>query len=370
MKIPLVNLKIQYESIKDEINKAVEKVLKSSNFILGQEVEKLEKEIAGYCGCKYAIGVASGTDGLLLSLMAYNISNGDEVITSPFTFIATAEVVAFLGAKPVFVDIEPGTFNIDVSKIEEKINKKTKAIIPVHLFGHSVDMDQIIDIAKQYNLPVIEDAAQAIGAEYKGKRVGAFGDIGALSFFPSKNLGSYGDAGMVLTNDEDIAKKIKMLRTHGSDVKYVHQFIGINARLDELQAAILRVKLKHLDGWTLKRIGNAKFYTELLKDLDVVTPIEKEGCKHVYNQYTIRIKDRDKLREFLEKEEISTAIHYPKPLHLQEAFKFLAHKERDFPISEMVAKEVLSLPIYPELTQEQIEDIVIKIKSFFLNKGV
>ncbi len=379
--IPLLDLKTQYKSIGKEIDSAIKRVLKSAQFILGPEVEALEKEIGRYCGVKFAIGVASGTDALILSLMAYDIGPGDEVITVPFTFAATVEAIVLRGAKPVFVDIDLETYNIEVEKIEEKITKKTKAIIPVHLYGQPADMTPILKIARRYNLKVIEDAAQAIGAEYftglkkkkykaknqkeqRGwKKIGGIGDIGCLSFFPSKNLGGYGDGGMVLTNNKEVAAKIRMLHQHGSVIKYNHSLVGCNSRLDALQAAILRVKLRYLDEWIDKRIKIAQIYNDLLKDVEVVIPCVNKGLKHVYNQYTIRIKKRDRLKQLLENEGIFTAIHYPTPLHLQKAFGFLGYKKGDFPQSEQAAKEVLSLPMYPELDKRQLKVISETIKN-------
>ncbi|MEW6097445.1 MAG: DegT/DnrJ/EryC1/StrS family aminotransferase [bacterium] len=362
--VPLLDLKAQYATIAEEIDEVVKKVILGGNFILGENVRLLEEEIAAYCQTKYAVGVASGTDALLLSLMACNVGIGDEVITSPFTFIATAEVIVFLGAKPVFVDIDHKTYNIDPDKIKDAIISKTKAIIPVHLYGQPADIDKILDCAKEYNLIVIEDAAQAIGSKYKGKMVGGMGLTGGFSFFPAKNLGAYGDGGMITTNDEGMAKKIKQLRAHGSQVKYQHEIIGTNSRLDELQAAILRVKLKRLNHWTAKRQKIAQIYTHAFTGKDITTPFVEEFNSHVYNQYTIRVKDRDRLMAHLKKAGIGVAIHYPTPLHLQPAFSFLGYKPGDFKESEQASKEVLSLPIYPELSDEQIEKVISSVLSF------
>ncbi|MCK4532351.1 DegT/DnrJ/EryC1/StrS family aminotransferase [bacterium] len=375
-KIPLIDLKAQYKSIKKEVDIAIKRVLDSTCFILGPEVESLEKEIARYCGVKFAVGVASGTDALILSLMAYDIGPGDEVITVPFTFAATVESIILRGAKPVFVDIDLKTYNIDVKKIEEKITARTKAIIPVHLYGQPAEMNSILKIAKKYKLKIIEDAAQAIGAQYatggiyaikaqsiKRKKAGAIGDIGCLSFFPSKNLGGYGDGGMILTDDKKTAVKIKMLRQHGSEKKYSHSIIGSNSRLHALQAAVLRVKLKYLDKWLDKRIEIAKMYNDLLKETGVILPEANKEMKHVFNQYTIRLKNRDKIKQLLAEEGIATAIHYPLPLHLQKAFKFLGYKKGDFPQSEQATKEVLSLPMCPELKKQQIKTVTEKIKN-------
>ncbi|MDI6794877.1 MAG: DegT/DnrJ/EryC1/StrS family aminotransferase [bacterium] len=364
MSIPLLDLKAQYASIREEINEAVLKVIESGCYILGPNVAALEEEVAAYCQASFGIGVASGTDALYISLLAIGIKPGDEVITVPFTFIATAEVITLLGAKPVFVDIDPLTFNINPDRIEAAVTKKTKAIIPVHLYGQPADLDPILSLAAKYDLKVIEDGAQAIGAEYKGKRIGAIGDLGALSFFPAKNLGAYGDGGMVVTNNEDLAELIKMLRVHGSKEKYYHSIIGFNARLDELQAAVLRVKLKYLAEWTEARRQKAAAYNQGLKDSSVVIPQEPLFARHVYNQYTIRSRRRDELKEDLAANGIPTAIHYPMPLHLQEAFAFLGYKKGDFPESERAAGEVLSLPIYPELSEQQASEIIKGVSGF------
>ncbi|HAV42490.1 TPA: hypothetical protein DCX15_00535 [bacterium] len=363
MRVPLLDLKAQYHMIKGEIDQAIFEVIESGIFILGEEVDQFEKELAMYCATRFAVGLSSGTDALYLSLMALGIGPGDEVITTPFTFIATAEVIILLGARPVFVDIDRRTYNIDPSRIEERITTNTKAIIPVHLYGQPADMDPIIELAKEYNLRVIEDAAQAIGAEYKGQKVGSIGDIGCLSFFPAKNLGAYGDGGAVVTNDEELAEKIRMLRVHGSKERYVHTLIGTNSRLDTLQAAILRVKLKYLDGWIAARRRVVKTYNELLRNTGVITPYEEEDIYHVYNQYTIQVKERERVREYLSSKGIATAIHYPQPLHLQKAFLDLGYREGDFSISEEASREVLSLPIYPELKNEEIECVVEAIKE-------
>jgi len=364
MKISLSDLKSQYQSIKKEIDKKILEVLKNSEFILGENVKKFEEEFAKFCGVKYGIGVGNGTDALYLTLRACGIKEGDEVITAPNTFIATVEAITLNGAKPVFVDINPVTQNINAAKIEKAITKKTKAIIPVHLFGQPAEMDLIIKIAKKYNLLVIEDAAQAHGAKYKGKRAGGMGDVGCFSFFPAKNLGAYGDAGMVVTNNKFLAQKIAMLRNHGRLEKYTHEFEGVSSRLDELQATVLEVKLKYLDKWNKLRQGNAKIYNKLFKDSpQVKIPRIIDGAEPVYYFYVIRIKNRDKLREKLKKAGVSTGIHYPVPLHLQPAYKYLGYKKGDFPESEEAAKEILSLPVYPELTVRQVEFIAKLIKK-------
>jgi len=366
--IEFVDLKKQYKSIKREIDAVIKRVLKNSAFILGKEVEEFEKEIAKFCKVKYAISVNSGTDALFLSLKALEIGNGDEVITTPFTFIATAEVIANCGAKPVFVDIELDTFNIDASKIEKAVTKRTKAIIPVHLFGQMVEMDEIMKIAKRYKLKVIEDAAQAIGATYKKKKAGTVGDLGCLSFFPSKNLGAYGDAGMVITNNKKLAEKIQLLRNHGSSKKekYLNLILGTNSRLDAIQAAILKVKLKHLLSWSKKRSNLAEYYTKKLKTVkEIVTPAISKNRNHTFNYYAIRTKFRDKLQKYLEEKGIQTEIYYRTPLHLQPAFKYLDYKKGNFPGAERAAKEIISLPIYPELTKKEQDFIIRKIKEFY-----
>ena len=364
MQVPLLDLKAQYATIKDEIKAAIEEVLESQYFIMGPRVEQLENEIVQYCNTKYAISVASGSDALLLSLMAIDIGYGDEVITTPYTFFATAGSVSRLGAKPVFVDIDPKTYNINSSLIKEKITDRTRAIIPVHLYGQCADMDPILEIAEKYNLKVIEDAAQAIGAEYKGRKAGSMSDLGCLSFFPSKNLGGYGDGGMVVTNDEELAEKIRVLRVHGSKPKYYHSMIGCNSRLDALQAAILSVKLKYLDDWNQKRRKNALLYDELFQNMDVVVPYVEPHNVHIYNQYTIRVKERDSLEAYLKKSGVGTALYYPLSLHLQQCYEDLEYKEGDLPESEKASKETISIPIYPELTEEQQRYVVKAIEEF------
>ncbi len=364
LKLNFTDLHIQYKNLEKKIDSAIKEVLESCQFINGPQVGQLEEAIAGYCGSKYGIGVSSGTDALLLSLMAADIQPGDEVITTPFTFIATAEVVALLGAKPVFVDIDQKTYNIDVNMIKDKINSKTKAIIPVHLFGQMADMDDIMGLAEKNNLIVIEDAAQAIGAEYHNKKSCSIGHFGTLSFFPAKNLGSYGDAGMIITNDEKYDKKLKSLRNHGQSKRYVHSLIGTNARLDTIQAAILLVKMKYLDQWINNRIRLAEQYNDNLKDY-VTTPFKKEENKHVYAQYSIRTEKRDELKDYLNKNGIPTAIHYPGPLHMQECFKDLGYKEGDFPNSKEISNEIMSLPIYPEMTNEKQNIVIETIQQFF-----
>lgn len=362
--VPQLDLRTQYEKIKGQVDQAVARVVKSGRYILGPEVEAFENEIASYCGTKHGVGVASGTDALELALIACGVEPGDEIITTTFSFIATADTIVKAGAIPVFVDISPQTFNINEDKIEHKITTKTKAIVPVHLFGQPAAMDKIIDLAEEYNLKVIEDCAQAIGAEYAGRKVGSLGDAGCLSFFPSKNLGCMGDGGMVVTNNKELAEKVRLLRTHGQAAKYQSEMIGFNSRLDEIQAAILRVKLKYLDEWTRLRQEKAALYDELLKDSSVKTPYVNSDVRHVFNQYTIRTSRRDELDQWLRGKEIGTAIYYPVPFHLQKIFEYLGYKEGSLPEAEKAAKEVLSLPIYPELTEEQIKEVVEAINSF------
>lgn len=364
MKVQIADIQAQHKLLKKELMESIEKVIDSSQFILGPEVAKLEEEFAKYIGTKYAVALSSGTAALQLSMAALGIKPGDEVITTPFTFIATADTIAALGAKPVFVDIDPKTFNINPAKIEEKITKKTKAIIPVHLYGQPADMDAILKIAKKYKLFVIEDACQAVGAEYKNEKAGTLGDIACFSFFPIKNLGACGDGGIITTNNQELAEKIKMLRVHGSKGKYIHEFLGYKARFDTIQAAIVLAKLKYIDEWNSKRIAIAKKYSQSLAS-KVVCPCLAPKIKHVYQQYTIIVPNRNKLQDYLKSKEISTGIHYPLPLHLQQAFKYLSYKEGDFPEAEKAAKEVLCLPIYPELTEEQVDYIIKSINEFF-----
>ena len=355
--IPMVNLRRQYQNLKVEIDAAIQNVLDDGRFILGPNVAELEKEIAAYHGVSHAIGVASGTDALLLSLRACGIGAGDEVITTPFTFIATADVISLLSATPVFADIVTDTFNIDPGKIEEKITRKTKAIIPVHLFGHPADMDPICALAAKYNIRVIEDCAQAFGATYKGKKVGTRGDCGCFSFFPSKNLAGYGDGGMIITGNEEMAKNMRLLRNHGSTIKYHHTTLGYNSRLDEIQAAIIRVKMKKIEEFNDKRRINADIYRTLIKRDDITLPIELPGCRHVYHQFTIRSKNRDGIMKTLQNENVSSAIYYPVPLHRQEVFTRRNISAENLTNSEICAREVLSLPMFPELKKEEIEHV-------------
>ena len=375
-KVPFFDLTAQFKPIKEEIKSALDEVFKTQQFILGSHVQALEEKIAQYCRTRYAIGVASGSDALLLSLMAAGIGIGDEVLIPSFTFFATAGSVSRLGAIPVFVDIDPWTYNIDPSKIEEKITSRTKAIIPVHLFGQCADMGPLLQIAKTKKLFVIEDAAQALGAEYKpeagseGRRAGQIGDLGCFSFYPTKNLGAFGDAGMVVTDHPDFAEKVKLLRVHGSQPKYFHQWIGINSRLDTMQAAILLVKFKYLETWTLERQKKAERYQFLFRDVlssayGLKLPTIQYQNRHIFHQYVIRVPERDQLKKFLSEGGIGTDIYYPLPLHLQECFSFLKYRRGDLPNSEKASEEVLALPIYPELMEDQQVAVVERIKAFY-----
>lgn len=363
MKINFIDLKAQYLEYQQEIDSEVLEVLASTQFIGGEKLNRLENSLAAYTGSKFAIGCSSGTDALLLSLMALDISAGDEVITTPFTFIATAEAIAFLGAKPVFVDIDETTYNIDASQIEDAITERTKAIMPVSLYGQCADMDAINEIAKKHNLPVIEDACQSFGATYNGKKSCNLSTIGCTSFFPSKPLGAYGDGGAIFTSDEEIATKIRMLLNHGQNERYKHKYIGINGRLDALQAAILNVKLKHFDKEVETRDEIGSRYNDLLEDADVITPAVTEGNSSVFAQYSIRVKDREAMVEKLSAKDIPTAVHYPVPLHLQEAFANLGYKKGDFPVSEEVSTQIMSLPMSPYLTETQQDFIIETIKG-------
>ena len=369
MQVPLLDLKAQYATIKDEILAAVSGVLESQRCIGGPKVTELEEEIAALSNCKFAIGTSSGTDAILNSLMSLDIGNGDEVITTPFTFFATVGCIARTGAKPVFADIDPNTYNINPELIESVVTEKTKAIIPVHLFGQMADMDPITEIAKKYNLAVIEDAAQSITSKYKERMAGSIGTVGCFSFFPSKNLGAAGDGGMIVTNDEDLYNRLKIMRNHGASPKYYHKFVGGNFRLDPIQASILLVKLPHLEDWSEARRRNAAFYDEKFADTVVKTPYISSDCVSVYNQYVIRVPKRDELAVHLKEKDIGCAIYYPVPMHLQACFQYLGYKEGDLPESEKAAKETLALPIYPELTVEQQEYVIETIKSGLANIG-
>jgi dTDP-4-amino-4,6-dideoxygalactose transaminase len=390
--VPLLDLKAQYAGIRDEVRAAIDRVCDSQHFILGPEVEAFEREVAEYSQCKFAVGVSSGTDALLAGLMAIDLKPGDEVITTPYSFFATAGSVARLGGRCVYVDIDPLTFNIDATQLEAAITERTRAIIPVHLYGQMAEMDPLMEIADRHKLFVIEDAAQAIGAEHKGKRAGSIGHLGSFSFYPSKNLGGFGDGGMVTTNDSGLAERVKLLRNHGYSQKYYNIVVGGNFRLDAIQAAVLRVKLKYLDSWTGARQRNAAIYRELFTEAEldirpaalrplssissengsemsnlkgVVLPAEADGSRHIYNQFVIRCDRRDALMEFLRAREIGTEIYYPVPLHLQECFAAEGHQVGDFPISESAAKETLALPIYPELTREMLHTVVETIADFY-----
>ncbi|MDP3284070.1 MAG: DegT/DnrJ/EryC1/StrS family aminotransferase [Desulfobacterales bacterium] len=381
MKVPLLDLKAQYKTIKDEIMDVTADIFESQYFILGPHVEKLEKEIAGYCSVKYALGVSSGTDALLIALMAAGIGPGDSVITTPYTFFATAGSVARVGAKPIFADIDPDTYNISPDKISEIVcsmkaaeRARLKAIMPVHLYGQCADMDPILHIAKKFNLLVIEDAAQAIGSEYNGRRAGSMGAFGCFSFFPSKNLGAFGDGGIVTANATAFYEKLHILRVHGSYPKYFHKYIGGNFRLDAIQAAVVSVKLKYLDGWTGARQKNAQRYEKLFAeagfdqkiDKKIKLPVQKES-RHIYNQFVIEVPEkRDDLRDHLNNAGIGNEVYYPVPLHLQECFAYLGYREGDMPVSEHAALHTIALPIYPELTEDMQAYVVEKIRKFYL----
>lgn len=369
MKVPLLDLKAQYRPIRAEILAALEAVCDEQAFILGARVADLETDIQGYVGASHAVGVASGTDAILLALMAVGVGPGDEVVTVPYTFFATAGSISRLGAKPVFVDIKPDTYNLDPALLESAVTPKTKAVMPVHLYGQCAEMEPILAVAARRKIPVIEDAAQAIGAARRGRRAGTLGQAGCFSFFPSKNLGGFGDGGMVTTNDQALADRVRMLRVHGSRVKYVHEAIGLNSRLDALQAAVLRIKLTHLEEWTKGRQRNAARYDSLFKDaglLDRVTlPAVTADNRHVYNQYVVRVPQRDQLRAFLQEQGVGTEVYYPLPLHLQVCYKDLGYREGSFPQAERAARETLALPIFAELTADQQAYVVERIKKFF-----
>lgn len=386
MKVPLLDLRSQFVEIEKEIRDAIDRVLDSQYFILGPEVAELEKEVADYSGASWGVGVASGSDAILLALMALDVGPGDAVVTTPYTFFSTAGSITRLGAAPLFVDIKPDSYNMDPAALEAVLSGlkkkgggyvtadglRVKAVMPVHLYGQMADMDPICTLAETYNLSVVEDAAQAIGSEYKGKRAGSMGDVGCFSFFPSKNLGAFGDGGMIATSSEDIRDKIVMLRNHGSKPKYYHKYVGLNSRLDAIQGAVLRVKLKYLDGWSEARKENADLYRKLLKDAGllkpdgpVTAPLELADRRHIYNQFVIRVEKRDDLRTFLGDNDIGTEIYYPVPLHLQECYADLGFREGDLPVSEAAARETLALPIYPELTDDMQRSIVEVIGEFY-----
>jgi dTDP-4-amino-4,6-dideoxygalactose transaminase len=363
--VPQLDLAAQYASIGGEIRTAVERVMASQQFVLGGEGVALEEEIAKLSGVSHGVGLASGTDALILSLRACGVQAGDEVLLPPFTFVATGSAVSALGAKPVFVDIRPDTYNMDASELERRVTSRTRAIVVVHLYGLAADMDPIMAFAKAHKLPVIEDNAQAIGASYKGRPTGSIGDAACISFYPTKNLGAYGDAGMVVTNSPQIAERVRTLRNHGQTAKYLSTEPGWNSRLDEMQAAILRVKLRHLSDWQRARQSNAAEYTRLLNHIPgVMPPITPDGFEHVFHQYTIRVERRDALQQFLSARKIGNTVYYPHPLHLQPLYASLGHKPGDFPHAERAAQEVLSLPMYPELRKEQIARVVDAIAEF------
>ncbi len=363
--IPILDLKTQYNSLRDEIAVALQNVLDSGWFVLGPDVKALEAEVAAYSNCAHGVGVASGTDALRLALAALGVGPGDEVITTPFTFVATANTISHSGAAPVFVDIDRATYNIDPAAVAAAVTPRTRAIVPVHLYGQPADMDPILAVAEEHGLHVIEDAAQAIGAEYKGRRAGSMGTVGCFSFYPTKNLGAYGDAGMVVTNDEILAEKVDILRRQGGARKYYHAELGFNSRLDTMQAAILRVKLRYLDQWQDQRRQAAYRYNELLAGLPVVTPVEMPDVRHVYHQYTIRAPRRDELAAHLKEQGISTMIYYPLPLHLQGLYDDLGLGKGSLPVCEEVGEQVLSLPMFPELTAAQQQEIAAAIGSFY-----
>jgi dTDP-4-amino-4,6-dideoxygalactose transaminase len=367
--IPMLDLKAQYLALKPELDAAVLRVIESTHFINGPDVEAMEQEVARYCRASHCIGVSSGSDALLVALMALDIGQGDEVITTPYTFFATAGAIVRMGAKPVFVDIDPATFNIDTKGIAAKITPRTRAIMPVHLFGQCADMDPILDLASKHKLAVIEDAAQAIGSEYKGRRAGSMGTVGCYSFFPSKNLGCFGDGGAVVTQDRALADKIRLLRGHGSHPKYFHKVVGGNFRLDTIHAAVLRIKLKHLDAWTQGRQQGAAYYTSAITKYGLQGRLVEVPkilqSRHIFNQYVIRCADREELREHLKQDKITTEVYYPQPMHLQECFANLGGKKGDYPESERAALTSLALPMYPELPNAQRERVVRSIAAYY-----
>jgi dTDP-4-amino-4,6-dideoxygalactose transaminase len=365
MKVNFVDLKAQYQTIKPEIDKAIENVISNTAFILGKAVAEFEEQFATYCGAKHCVGINSGTSALIMALKALDVGEGDEVITTPNTFIATAEAISFAGATPVFVDIEDKTYNMDPGRLEKAMTGKTKAVIPVHLYGQPADMDPILEIANKKGVAVIEDSCQAHGAKYKGKRAGGLGTVACFSFYPGKNLGAYGEGGAVTTNDEGIAQKVRMLRDHGSPKKFYHEFIGNNCRLEGIQGAVLSVKLKHLDKWNDGRRKNADLYRKYLQGSGVGVPEEMPYAKHVYHVFCVRVKDREKLIDFLKEKGIFTNIHYPIPIHLQKAYQFLGYKKGDFPVTEGCMDQILSLPMFAELTEEEIKYTADCIKEFY-----
>jgi dTDP-4-amino-4,6-dideoxygalactose transaminase len=371
--VPFLDLKRQYRGIEEEILYAIKKVYEKGRFILGEEVSVFEKEFAGYCGVRYGVGVASGTDALSLALKTAGIAEGDEVITAANSFIATALAISFAGAKPVFVEIDPKTYTMDPNGLElylrrrkaKKRGEKVKAVVPVHLYGHPAEMDAIVEIANRYDVIIIEDACQAHGAKYKGKKVGSYGALGCFSFYPTKNLGGYGDGGMVVTDNEKYYEKLKLLRCYGEKKRYQHVLKGGNSRLDEIQAAILRVKLRYLDQWNEERRRKAQAYMTMLEPFPVIRPFEMQEARHVYHLFVIRTKRRNSLQTFLKKKGIDTLIHYPIPIHLQEAYRELGYQRGDLPLTEQCSQEVLSLPFFPEIEESKMEEVAWRILSFF-----
>lgn len=368
MTILMVDFKREYTEIRNEVDLSIQRVLNSGWYVLGNEVKAFEKDFSGYIGPKYAVGVNSGTDAIMLSLMCLGVGHGDEVITVSHTATATVSAISVTGAKPVFVDIEEDTMLMDTGQVEAKINDKTKAIVPVHLYGHPVDMSPLMDVSEKYEIPVVEDCAQAHGSEYKGRKVGSIGVIGAFSFYPTKNLGAYGDGGIVVTDDKNLYERLAMQRQYGWRERDNAEMQGVNSRLDEMQAAILKVKLKFLDGWNERRRKVAKLYNEFLKDSEIVTPMEKEYAKHVYHLYVVRCKDRNKLQQYLSKKGIQTMVHYPIPVHLQKAYQTLGYKKGELPITEKCAKEIISLPIFPQLKNKEVEYIMKAISGGYANE--
>lgn len=365
MKVPMADLQAQYRALKDEIDGAVGAVMSGCHFILGENEKELEGEIALLCGATYGVGVASGTDALILALSALGVGPGDEVITTPFTFVATTEAIVLLGATPVYADIDPATFNLDPDKIEEKITDKTKAILPVHLFGQAADVGRIPEIAAKHDLRIVWDGAQAIGALAHDRGIGAFGNVVTLSFFPTKNLGGAGDGGMILTSDKEIHERLKYIRFHGSGGGYSYKYVGYCSRLDEIQAAVLRAKLPHLDKWNDGRRKNADIYKNTLAGLPLTLPVEKPENRHIYHQFTITCEKRDELKAYLMEREVGCGVYYPSPLHLEEAYRYLGYKEGDLPAAEKICREVISLPVVPELSEEQVQFAADMVKSFF-----
>jgi dTDP-4-amino-4,6-dideoxygalactose transaminase len=367
MNVPLLDLQAQYASLRDEMRPAIEQVLESQRFVLGDEVRRLENSIAKYCHTSYAVGCASGSDALLLALMALDAGAGDEVVTTPFSFFATASCIARLGARPVFVEIDKLTYNLDVSQVADAITSRTKAIMPVHMYGQCAEMDPLLELGERHRVAIVEDAAQAIGATDRGRRAGSMGIIGCFSFYPTKNLGGAGDGGIVTTNDEQLAQRLRRLRAHGGATEYEHQEVGINSRLDELQAAVLNVKLPHLDHWSDERARIAQFYSQSLKDLDfeLTTPFVRPDCRHIFHQYVIRVpRHRDALMNHLRERGVGTKVYYPIPLHRQECFSYLGYKAGAFPEAERAAAETVALPAYPELSEAQQAYVIDSIKSF------